>query len=367
MGMSRRVGIVLLTLVVGAGLLGVGLFAFSRSPTPLPVTPTLTPTVPPMTAAHVARVNQQLLTQAELSTAYAIDHALSSLLEQPTPVAEDVLERQVNMALVTQAAEDAGFMTEPLSATQALSSFVDEQPFSVRTLTATLTHYGIPTEVFVAYYQQLRLVDRFTQQAAQARGQDVAAYIADLQEESEVALFADNLPAFTPPPPIDMPSPTPSPSPTATPLPVKRGTSQGDYAPDFDLPTLSGEPARISWAEVRGTPTVLSFWVTWCSHCRAQTPRLIAAYKQHAESGIQFVGVNIKEEESKVRAYVMKQEVPYSMLLDVDGTVAARYEVQGLPTTYFLDVEGRVVARHVGELKVDDLDRYLAALRSSVP
>ena len=360
--MNPRARVFLVTLLLAAGLLGLGLFAFSREPMPLPVEPTATPTVPTPTETHVARINQQLLRREELATAYAIDHALSSLLGQPTPTSEGVLERQVNAALVAQAAEDAGFAVEPLSATATLSHFVAGQPFDVAALTTTLAHYGIAPETFAAYYQQLHLVDRFTQQAAQAQGLDVAAYVADLQAQSEIELFPDHLPTLTPPPPTATPSPTPSPSPTATPLPVERGTATGDYAPDFDLPTLSGAPERIAWADLQGAPVVLSFWVTWCSHCRAQTPRLIAAHERHVGDGVQFVGVNIEETEAEVRAYVAKQEIPYPMLLDRDGAVAARYRVHGLPTTYVLDADGRVVARHVGELQTGDLDRYLAEL-----
>jgi hypothetical protein len=88
---------------------------------------------------------------------------------------------------------------------------------------------------------------------------------------------------------------------------------------------------------------------------------LIAGHERYAQQGVQFVGVNIKEAEDQVRAYVEKAHIPYPVVLDSDGTVAARYSVRGFPTTYFLDAEGRVVARHVGQLREGDIDRYLTA------
>ncbi len=353
--MQQRTGVILLALLSAVGLLGLGLFLFSREPVPRPPPPTATPTLPALTEEHVARVNQALLTREELANAYAIDHALSTLLGQPTPTVAEVAERQINAALVLQAAEAAGFAFPSERASP--EDFAADQPFDSAALTTTLAHYGVSTTAFADYYERLRRVDRFTHHAAQQRGTDVSEYVGELRAEGAVEIFPSNLPQLTPPPPTATPQPTPTP--TAV---IERGTSSGDVAPDFELPTLSGAPERLTWADLRGAPTVLSFWVTWCGHCRSQTPRLVAAYERYADQGIQFVGVNIKEAPEKVQAYVENQQIPYPMTLDTDGVVAGRYGVHGLPTTYFLDGEGRIVARHVGELQEKTLERYVTEL-----
>ena len=353
--MRQRTAFVLaLTLVVTAGLLGLGLYALSRPAAPLPP-PDVTPTAAPLTAQHVARVNQQLLTRDDLATVYAIDHALSTLLGQPTPTSGEVLERQINAALVLQAADG-----ENVGGEATLYDFATARDLDVGVLTRTLAHYGVSPAVFEEYHRRLRQVDRALQQAPD---EDAAAYVLQLREASDVEIFTENIPVLTPPP-TATPAPTGTPTATATP-PVERGTSSGDVAPDFDLPTLSGEPERLTWADLRGAPTVLSFWVTWCGHCRDQTPRLVAAHERYAETGIQFIGVNIKEEEAQVQSYVEAQAIPYPMLLDTEGIVGARYQVSGLPTTYFLDSEGHVVARHVGGLQTETLEQYITQLQAA--
>jgi len=121
-------------------------------------------------------------------------------------------------------------------------------------------------------------------------------------------------------------------------------------------------PAALDLDALRGQPVVLSFWVTWCGHCRAQTPLLVDAHARESATGVQFVGVNVRETADLVQPYVDQQGILYPVVLDADGRTAQQYQISGYPTTYFLDAEGRVVARHVGQLNAQALEQYLALL-----
>ena len=69
----------------------------------------------------------------------------------------------------------------------------------------------------------------------------------------------------------------------------------------------------------------------------------------------------------KRQAYASEHAIPYPILLDEAGDVAAAYAVQGYPTTYFLDRDGRIVARHIGALTDAQLNDYLEMLRPPEP
>ncbi len=138
-----------------------------------------------------------------------------------------------------------------------------------------------------------------------------------------------------------------------------RGTSAGQYAPTFELPAINyPEADSLGLKDLTGKPTLLSFWTTWCGYCRRQTPVLVDAHTRYGED-VQFVGINVKEDQQRVQNYAASNHIHYPIALDFDGQVAGRYGINGFPTTYFLDAEGRVIARYVGSLSSEQVESYL--------
>jgi len=163
--------------------------------------------------------------------------------------------------------------------------------------------------------------------------------------------------------------PTPLPSPTPSPA-IARGVEIGQLAPDFAVAALMrfvtnvryADRSAIYLADLAGKPAVLSFWTTWCPYCARQTPILVDAYRRYEPQGVEFAGIDVKEEPAAVEAYVQANGIPYPIGLDRDGQVAAAYRVSGFPTTYFLDANGRIAAKHVGQLTAAQVDGYLSSL-----
>ncbi len=382
--MSLRLGRIFLAACAAMAFLAVGLYIVSRSGEPLSVTGS-----GPLVLARsvelptVAEVNGVPIYPETLVRMYLIDGVLAQWLGGTQPQGDDLLERAVNAELVSQAALQAGYVFPEELVSSTLTAFLSDHGYTQDQLNDILLANDISPDVFLVYYRRLLAVDTFSRQQAEATGQSVSAYITTLRQGAEVVAHEQNLPALpmvslsaataspaltptsTPLSPTSTPAPssTPPTTPAETPsAPVgpERGTSLGALAPDFSLTTLDGD--SIGWQDLVGTPSVLSFWVTWCGHCSAQTRWLIDAYGQHTQTEVVFVGINVKESVDMVSTYVAQQSIPYEIALDQDGSVAGAYRVQGLPTTYFLDAEGRVSDRHVGELTKEELSGYLGAL-----
>lgn len=120
----------------------------------------------------------------------------------------------------------------------------------------------------------------------------------------------------------------------------------GHPAPAFALKTLSGRTIRLASLH---SPVLLNFWATWCTACKSEMPLLSAWYRTHHGS-VTLLGIDQQESASSVAAYVRKYHIPYTILLDSDGAVSARYNVSGLPTSLLVDSGGIVRAVHAGTL-----------------
>jgi len=124
---------------------------------------------------------------------------------------------------------------------------------------------------------------------------------------------------------------------------------QGAAAPDFALASLSGPPTSLH-AQI-GHPVVVNFWATWCTPCRRELPLL--AHTARAHPDLRILAVDEGEGRGDVASFlreVLGVDVPLSVLLDGDRSVAERYHVVGLTVSVFVDGAGTVRSVHVGEL-----------------
>jgi len=331
----------------------------------------------------VAQVNGQIIDREVLQAMQASDRAMIELLGGTSPSGNDVLDRLVNGELVWQAAQVAGFALDQDRIDQQLQDFLAAKGKSMAELEPALAANAVSVDDFKTYFRRLVLIDQFSQAQAQTHGVTVSEYLRQLQQEARISFgpaaeeaLAQSVNAPQAMPSKEQATPTQvagsdSPesstevvaeTPTTAPADVPRGTGTGQYAPLFDLPVLNYPAADfLTLGDLAGKPTLLSFWTTWCPYCRAQTPVLVDAQARYGES-VQFVGINVKENQQTVQNYVNSNDMRYPIALDFDGRVAGRYGVAGFPTTYFLDAEGRIVARHVGQLSSEKAEDYLQQL-----
>ena len=71
------------------------------------------------------------------------------------------------------------------------------------------------------------------------------------------------------------------------------GIAVGSDAPGAVVETLDGKPADIGDYVKKG-PTLLQFWATWCTNCKALEPKINAAIAKY-EGKVQFVAVAVSD------------------------------------------------------------------------
>jgi cytochrome c biogenesis protein CcmG/thiol:disulfide interchange protein DsbE len=143
-------------------------------------------------------------------------------------------------------------------------------------------------------------------------------------------------------------------------------------APQFDLaviwPHAETWPARlqpgvgrgrVSLSDLRGVPTVLNFWASWCTACGGEAPRLAQTARAY-RGRVVFVGLDVNDFDSDARRFLERHHANYVSLRSRGSSIYDAYGLIGLPETYYLDRRGRVVAQTVGELTQRKLEAGIA-------
>lgn len=141
-----------------------------------------------------------------------------------------------------------------------------------------------------------------------------------------------------------------------------RPLSGGREAVDFTLPALDG--TSVSLADYAGRAVFLNFWATWCVPCVQEMPAFQQFARQQGDDGAVVLAVNFGESPEDIAPFLEGIGVTdLTILLDTDFAVANDYGVGNLPTTYLIDAEGTLRYLKLGEMDLNEMGEYLAALQ----
>jgi thiol-disulfide isomerase/thioredoxin len=131
-------------------------------------------------------------------------------------------------------------------------------------------------------------------------------------------------------------------------------------APQVRGTTLDGKPFALTG--LRGKTVVVNFWASWCAPCRGEAPALEQVYREQKARGVEFVGVDIKDDPEPAKAFVRKFKVGYPSIVDPDGQVTLAFRdvpPNAVPSTLILDRQGRIAARVIGATTYSKLTALL--------
>jgi len=143
------------------------------------------------------------------------------------------------------------------------------------------------------------------------------------------------------------------------PCPATSGQAVSGGLPDVTLPCLGNGPS-VHVASLRGKPTVVNVWGSWCGPCQTETPFLQRA---HARLGgaVRFLGVDTDDSADSALDFAAHVVPPMRYPSVVDDNKSVLLGVHGpsaVPMTLFVGADGRVV--HVAIHSYDSVGAVLA-------
>ena len=136
----------------------------------------------------------------------------------------------------------------------------------------------------------------------------------------------------------------------------------GGGPPALALEDLDGRSHRLE--SYRGKVVLINFWATWCEPCREEMPSIDRLLRSMDGRPFAVLAVNLAEPQSRIRTYLEKTPVGFTVLLDRDTSVAKAWKARILPMTYIVGPDGKIRYSYVGELdwSQEKVRRTIAAL-----
>jgi thiol-disulfide isomerase/thioredoxin len=139
---------------------------------------------------------------------------------------------------------------------------------------------------------------------------------------------------------------------------------QRPAAPALSGTTLAG--SRFSLAQDKGHITVVNVWGSWCTPCRVEGPGLETAYQKYQAQGVDFLGIDSRDDNDAALAYVKEDGITYPSLQDPDETLLLQFKSilppTTIPSTVILDRSGKVAVRILGGTTAPQLEQQISTL-----
>jgi thiol-disulfide isomerase/thioredoxin len=131
------------------------------------------------------------------------------------------------------------------------------------------------------------------------------------------------------------------------------------HAPDLTGESVLDQGEQLKVSDFADKVVVINIWGTWCGPCRAESAQLEQVYRQTAASGVQVLGIDVRDEpRSAPQDFLRDNGLTYPSIYDPSGRSLLNlsgYPRNTVPSTIVLDRQHRVAAVYLVALLAGDL------------
>lgn len=137
-------------------------------------------------------------------------------------------------------------------------------------------------------------------------------------------------------------------------------TAETVTATDFTVYDSNQNEFKLS--DMKGKPTVVNFWATWCPPCVSELPHFEKLYKEYSDK-VNFMIVNIDgpgdDAVKKAEEFIKDGNYSFPIYYDLNADGVKAYAVRSIPLTLFIGADGNVIATQLGSMNEKVLRTYL--------
>ncbi|NKB17006.1 MAG: thioredoxin family protein [Pseudanabaena sp. CRU_2_10] len=137
------------------------------------------------------------------------------------------------------------------------------------------------------------------------------------------------------------------------------------YAPDFELPSITGDVIHLAPYLAKHSALVVVFMCNHCPYVKAYLERLKAIQNDYQAKGVTLIGINANDDRKypedsfeKMKAYAQEWGLNFPYLRDRTQDVAHAFGASCTPEPFVLDKQG--ILRYRGQ--IDDNYRDSSAV-----
>ncbi|MBN4065819.1 TlpA family protein disulfide reductase [Candidatus Amoebophilus asiaticus] len=127
--------------------------------------------------------------------------------------------------------------------------------------------------------------------------------------------------------------------------------------PNISLKNLDGEMVNLQDYAKNGKITIISFWATWCTHCKKELTNIAEIYDDWVNDyGLELIAVSTDNSRNtaKVKPFVDGLGLEFDVLLDTNEELKRAMNVTQIPFTFLINKEGKIVYSHTGYAEGDE-------------
>ena len=130
--------------------------------------------------------------------------------------------------------------------------------------------------------------------------------------------------------------------------------------PQFRLPAVQGRTLGLASEDLRGEPSVVNVFASWCTACRDEHPLWMEVSRNRA---FPLHGLNYKDQPADAAKWLAELGDPYVRTgADIDGRVGIDWGVYGVPESFIVDKRGVIRGKIIGAVTREKLDKEVLPL-----